>query len=37
VVWVDGGADSGNPCQAKGHHGFAGLDGRVVGLAAGFR
>jgi len=37
VVWVDGGANAGNPCQAKGHHGFAGLDGRVVGLAAGFR
>ena len=37
VVWVDGGSDSGNPCQARGHHGFAGLDGKVVGLAAGFR
>jgi hypothetical protein len=37
VVWVDGGADAGNPCQARGHHGFAGLDGRVVGLAAAFR
>jgi len=37
VVWVDGGSDLGNPCQAKGHHGFAGLDGKVVGLAAAFR
>jgi hypothetical protein len=37
VVWVDGGADNGDPCQAKGHHGFAGLDGRVVSLAASFR
>ncbi|MGN6573415.1 MAG: alpha/beta hydrolase [Pseudolabrys sp.] len=37
VVWVDGGANEGDPCQARGHHGFAGLDGKVVGLAAGFR
>jgi hypothetical protein len=37
VVWVDGGGDAGDPCQARGHHGFAGLDGRVVSLAAGFR
>jgi len=37
VVWVDGGSDLGNPCQAKGHHGFAGLDAKVVGLAAAFR
>lgn len=37
VVWLDGGADEGDPCQAKGHHGFAGLDERVVSLAAGFR
>ena len=37
VAWLDGGADAGDPCQAKGHHGFAGLDGRVVSLAAEFR
>lgn len=37
VVWVDGGVSVGNPCQAKAYHGFNGLDGRVVGLAAGFR
>lgn len=37
VAWLDGGADDGDPCQAKGHHGFAGLDGRVVSLAASFR
>lgn len=37
VKWLDGGEDGGNPCQAGGHHGFAGLDGQVVSLAAGFR
>jgi hypothetical protein len=37
IVWVDGGINVGNPCQAKAYHGFNGLDGRVVGLAAGFR
>jgi hypothetical protein len=30
VVWLDGGANNGDPCQAKGHHGFAGLDSQVV-------
>jgi hypothetical protein len=37
IVWVDGGVSVGNPCQAKAYHGFNGLDGRLVGLAAGFR
>ncbi|HEX8168684.1 MAG TPA: alpha/beta hydrolase [Beijerinckiaceae bacterium] len=37
VVWVDGGREAGDPCQAEGHHGFAGIDGRLVSLAAGFR
>jgi hypothetical protein len=37
VVWLDGGGAQGNPCQAKSHHGFLGLDGKVVSLAAGFR
>jgi hypothetical protein len=37
VSWLTGGADEGDPCQAGGHHGFAGLDGQVVALAAGFR
>lgn len=36
VVWLDGGTDQGHPCQARGYHGFAGLDGRVVGAVAGF-
>ena len=37
VVWLDGGSAQGNPCKARGHHGFNGLDARVVSLAAGFR
>jgi hypothetical protein len=37
VAWVDGGASEGDPCQAGGHHGFNGLDARVVGLATGGR
>ena len=36
VKWLDGGMDSGDPCQARGHHGFNGLDGEVVSAAAGF-
>lgn len=36
VTWIDGGTDAGDPCQARGYHGFAGNDGRVVGLVAGF-
>jgi hypothetical protein len=36
VVWLDGGRDAGNPCQARGHHGFAGIDGAVVSAVAGF-
>lgn len=36
VAWVTGGPEVGDPCQASGHHGFAGLDAQVVGLAAAF-
>jgi hypothetical protein len=36
VSWLSGGAEEGDPCQARGHHGFNGLDGQVVSLAAGF-
>jgi len=36
VKWLDGGTDSGDPCQARGHHGFNGLDSEVVSAAAGF-
>ncbi|MBV9563277.1 MAG: alpha/beta hydrolase [Bradyrhizobium sp.] len=37
VSWLSGGAEEGDSCEAGGHHGFNGLDGQVVGLAAGFR
>lgn len=36
VEWLTGGPDIGDPCQAGGHHGFAGLDSQVVGLASAF-
>lgn len=37
VAWLSGGRNEGDPCEAWGYHGFNGLDGQVVGLAAGFR
>ncbi len=37
VSWLSGGAEQGDPCEAGGHHGFNGIDGQVVSLAAGFR
>jgi hypothetical protein len=37
VAWVEGGIANGDPCEAGSHHGFNGLDARVVGLAAGGR
>jgi hypothetical protein len=36
VAWMDGGVNEGDPCQARGHHGFNGLDGRVVATVARF-
>ena len=36
VVWMDGGSNVGNPCQAAAYHGFNGLDGRVVAAIAQF-
>ena len=36
AVWVSGGVNEGDPCQARAYHGFNGLDGQIVGLAAGF-
>lgn len=36
AAWVRGGANEGDACQARAHHGFNGNDGQVVGLAAGF-
>jgi hypothetical protein len=37
AVWVSGGANEGDACEARANHGFNGVDGQVVGLAAGFR
>lgn len=37
VAWLSGGSSEGDPCEARAYHGFNGLDGQVVGLAAGFR
>jgi hypothetical protein len=37
AAWVSGGANEGDACEARAHHGFNGVDGQVVGLAAGFR
>jgi len=37
AVWVSGGVNEGDPCEARAHHGFNGIDGQIVGLAAGFR
>jgi hypothetical protein len=36
VKWLDGGMNSGDPCQAHAYHGFNGLDGEVVSAAAVF-
>jgi hypothetical protein len=37
VTWLSGGANEGDACEARAHHGFNGLDGQVVGLAGSFR
>jgi hypothetical protein len=37
VAWLDGGGNAGNPCGARGYHGFNGLDDHFVGYAAEFR
>lgn len=37
VAWLSGGRNDGDPCEARAYHGFSGLDGQVVGLAASFR
>ncbi len=36
VVWLDGGVTEGNPCEARAHHGFNGLDGQVVSIVGRF-
>jgi hypothetical protein len=36
VAWLTGGTETGEACEAFAHHGFNGIDGQVVGLAAAF-
>jgi hypothetical protein len=36
VVWLDGGTDIGDPCQARSYHGFNGIDDQVVDAVAKF-
>jgi hypothetical protein len=36
AVWLTGGVDRGDPCQAAGYHGFSGLDAEVVSQVASF-
>lgn len=36
VAWLSGGTETGNPCRFAAHHGFAGQDGELVALIAGF-
>jgi hypothetical protein len=36
VVWMDGGSNDGDPCEARAYHGFNGLDGQVVSTVAQF-
>ncbi|MDB5643435.1 MAG: putative exported protein of unknown function [Hyphomicrobiales bacterium] len=37
VTWIDGGTSEGDPCEAFAHHGFNGVEGRMVAAVAGFR
>ena len=36
VVWMDGGSNDGDPCEARAYHGFNGQDGRVVSAVSAF-
>ena len=36
IVWLEGGDEVGNPCEAQSHHGFRGIDQKVVDLVSGF-
>ena len=36
VVWLDGGRDEGDPCLARGYHGFTGIEGQMIGAITGF-
>jgi len=36
LVALEGGDDEGDPCLARAHHGFNGLDAQVVDAVVGF-
>ena len=36
VIWLDGGEDGGDACEADSYHGFKGLDQKVVDIVSGF-
>ena len=37
VTWLDGGESEGDACDAWAHHGFNGIEARMVAAVAGFR
>ena len=37
VTWIDGGVSEGDYCESFAHHGFNGVEGRMVAAVAGFR
>ena len=36
LVWLDGGEDGGDACEADSYHGFKGIDKKVVDVVSGF-
>ncbi len=36
AVWIEGGEETGDPCEAQGHHGFRGVDQKVVEAVSAF-
>jgi hypothetical protein len=36
VIWLSGGTPEGDPCEARGYHGFMGIDGQVVSAISSF-
>ena len=36
LVWLDGGEDGGDPCEAQSYHGFLGIDQKVVDVVSAF-
>ena len=37
VTWIDGGVSEGDTCESFAHHGFNGVESRMVAAVAGFR